>query len=156
MKKLATELSEEIIEYLQGKAIVFLQAVDPANQSIYSTALSWIYATSSTTIHFAIDSKSKLIEIFEQQPQATLNFIGCESAFAISGKAKLIQRKAKGVSINLAIVKVEVEEVRDILFFGGKVVKNPEFIKTYNPKLVEKLDREVYQSITQLTESSSE
>lgn len=150
-KTIASELSPAMVEYLQGKAIVFLQVVEPDTQSIYSTALSWVYATSTSTIHFAIDSKSKLIEIFEQQPQVTLNFIGCESAYAISGKVTLKERKANEVSIHLAILEMAVEEVRDVIFYGGKVVSNPEFIKTYKEKLIEKLDREVHQAITRVS-----
>ncbi len=156
MKKIvATELSPAMVEYLQGKAIVFLQVVDPSTQSIYSSALSWVYATSKSTIHFAIDSKSKLIEIFEQQPKVTLNFIGCESAYAISGRVKLKERKAGDVSIHLAILEIKVEEVRDIIFYGGKVVSDPAFIKTYNQKLIEKLDREVYQAITRVADDGT-
>lgn len=147
MKKVASELSPAMMDYLQGKAIVFLQAVDPDTYSIYSTALSWVYATSPTTIHFAIDSKSKLIEIFERQPQATLNFIGCESAYAVSGTVTLKEKKAEDVSINLALLELKVQEVRDVIFYGGKVVTNPEFIKTYKQTLIDKLDREVYQAI---------
>jgi len=153
-KKVATELSPAMIDYLQGKAIVFLQAIDPETESIYSTALSWVYATDSTTIHFAVDSKSKLIDIFQQQPQATLNFIGCESAYAISGKVAIKERKAEDVSIQLAILALQVEEVRDIIFYGGKIVTNPAFIKTYKQELIEKLDREVYQAIQRVSSNS--
>lgn len=153
-KEVASKLSPEMVEYLQGKAIVFLQAIDPDTQSIYSTALSWLYATSPTTIHFAIDSKSKLIEILKHKPQATITFIGCESAYAVSGTVELKERKAEDVSIHLSILELQVHEVRDIIFYGGKIVTNPEFIKTYHQSLIDKLDREVYQAIRRVSSES--
>jgi|SRR5690606_38770675 len=151
-KTIMSELTPAMVDYLQGKAIVFLQVFDPDHQSIYSTALSWVFATSPSKIHFAIDSKSRLIDIFEKHPQVTLNFIGCESAYAISGKVTLKDQKAEEVSIPLAILEVAIEEVRDVIFYGGKVVTNPAFIKTYKESLIEKLDREVHQAITRVSE----
>lgn len=147
MKKKATELSPALVNHLQGKSIVFLQAAEPESLSIYSTALSWVYATHPTSIYFAIDSKSAFLKILEQNPRVTLNTIGCETAYAIAGKAKVKEEKAEGISIHLALIEVEVEEVRDVMFFGGKVVTEPEFIKTYDQKLIDKLDREVHQAV---------
>lgn len=152
MKKAATSLSEAISVQLQGKSLVFLQAVNPEDQSIYSTALSWIYATSPTTIHFAIDSKSQLIDLLAKNPHVTLNVVADESTHAITGKAQLKERKAEGISIHLALLEISVEEVRDIMFFGGKIVTEPAFIKTYDQKLIDKLDNEVSEAVRLLVE----
>lgn len=154
MKKPAIALTEAMVDHLQGKSLVFLQAVQPEDQSIYSTALSWVYATDQSTVYFAIDSKSKLIDILQQNPHVTLNLIVSESTYAISGKATLKERKAEGVSINLALLEIKVEEVREIMFFGGKVVTEPAFIKTYDQKLIDKLDREVSQAVRQVAKPS--
>lgn len=43
--------------------------------------------------------------------------------------------------------EVQVEEVRDIIFYGGKVVTNPAFVKNYNADLAKKLDNEVKEAI---------
>lgn len=153
MKKEASELSSSLVDHLQGKSIVFLQATDPESLSIYSTALSWVYAVHPTSIYFAIDSKSAFLKILEQNPQVTLNTIACETAYAINGKAKVKEKKAEGISIHLALIEVEVEAVRDVMFFGGKVVTEPEFIKTYDQKLIDKLDHEVSQAVTRLAKN---
>ncbi|SHE69179.1 Pyridoxamine 5'-phosphate oxidase [Seinonella peptonophila] len=150
MGKPLTELTPEMVDILQGKTVVLLQAVEPESQTIYSTALSWVYAIDQQTIRYAIDHKSQFIRILEENPNIVLHFIGCESVFRVAGKAKLRAAKAEDVSINLALIEVKVEEVRDIIFFGGKITTDPAFIKTYDEKLIEKLDREVGQAIHRL------
>jgi hypothetical protein len=47
-------------------------------------------------------------------------------------------------TMKLRIVTVEVEAVEDVMFYGGKVSVEPEYVKTYNAELVAKLDEEVY------------
>ena len=149
MNQPQSELTKEMVDALQGKTLVLLQAVDPASLDIYSTALSWVYARDTQTIHFAIDYKSPFLQIVKQNPKVALHFIGLESAYRIAGQASILTEKAEDISIHLALVKVSVTEVRDIMFYGGKVVTDPAFVKTYKPSLIEKLDREVEQALQQ-------
>jgi hypothetical protein len=150
MAKVEHELSTEMIGYLQGNTVVFLNAVEPTSKSIYSTALSWVYAFDAKTIRFAIDSKSEFVTIIENDPRVTLNFIGLESSFAISGQAAVKVRKAEDLTIKLALIEVTVEDVRDIMFYGGKITQDPAFTKTYNADLIKKLDDEVKGALSSL------
>jgi hypothetical protein len=43
------------------------------------------------------------------------------------------------------VITVDVKEVEDVIFYGGKVVQEPSYEKTYDPKLAEKLDNEVHE-----------
>ena len=57
-------------------------------------------------------------------------------------KAKFLKLLKK--TIKLRVVSVKVESVEDVIFYGGKVTTEPQYEKTYNKKLAEKLDNEVY------------
>jgi len=150
LEKLRDQLSPEMVHLLQGKTLVLIQAFDKSIQKNISSALSWVFAINEKTIRFAIDHKSYLLEILESNPNILLNFIGLESVYAVAGHASIKVRKTEGLTLKLAFVEVEVEEVRDINFYGSKIVQNPAFIKTYNEDLAIKLDKEVHDALVSL------
>lgn len=47
--------------------------------------------------------------------------------------------------MKLCVVTIDIEEVDNVMFYGGKVTVEPEYEKTYNAKLAKKLDTEVYE-----------
>ncbi|HZG79997.1 MAG TPA: pyridoxamine 5'-phosphate oxidase family protein [Brevibacillus sp.] len=143
MAKVETQLSNELAGVLQGQTVVFLSAVEPESKQIYATALSWVYATDESTIRFAIDSKSDFVKIIDQDPRVVLNFIGLESSYSISGEAAVKVRKTEELTLKMALIEVKVKELRDIMFYGGKIVQEPAFVKTYKPELVKQLDDEI-------------
>ncbi|MET3289080.1 UNVERIFIED_CONTAM: hypothetical protein ABID98_001650 [Brevibacillus sp. OAP136] len=102
-----------------------------------------MYAITEKTVRFAIDAKSEFVSMLENDPNLVLTFIGVESVYSINGKATVKSRQTEGTTLKLAVLEVDVEEVRDIMFYGGKVVTEPAFIKTYNAELAKKLDQEV-------------
>jgi len=143
MGKPVEELSQEMVSLIQGSTIVLLNVVHKESERIYTTALSWVYAVNERKIRFAIDAKSEFVSILENEPNLVLTFIGLESVYSIVGKAAIRIRQTEGTTLKLAILEVDVQEVRDIIFYGGKVVTEPSFMKTYNAELVKKLDQEV-------------
>jgi hypothetical protein len=143
MGKPVEELSQDMVSLIQGSTIVLLNVVHKESEKVYTTALSWVYAVNEKTIRFAIDAKSEYVKILENDPNLVLNFIGLESVYSVVGKAAVKIRQTEGTTLKLAILEVDVQEVRDIIFYGGKIVTEPSFIKTYNDELVKKLDQEV-------------
>jgi len=143
MQKPTNELSQEMVDSLQGKTIVLLNLFDRDSGQAYTSALSWVYGVDRRTIRFAIDSKSDAIAMIDKDPRINLAFIGLESVYNISGKAAVKTRVTENISLKMAVVEVKVEEVRDIIFYGGKIVTDPAFIKTYKEELIVKLDNEI-------------
>ena len=47
----------------------------------------------------------------------------------------------------MSIIEVEVEEIRDITFYGAKIIQKPKFIKTYKEALIKKLDQEIKEAV---------
>ncbi|MBO8163593.1 MAG: pyridoxamine 5'-phosphate oxidase family protein [Brevibacillus sp.] len=147
MSKVSNELSSELVKQLQGQTVVFVNVVEPESKQVYTSALSWVYAIDAKTIRFAVDTKSEMVNILEKDPQISFSFIGNESAYAVSGKATVKVRKTDNLTLKMALLEVEVQEVRDIMFYGGKIVQEPTFVKTYNADLVVKLDNEMKEAL---------
>ncbi|WP_126425435.1 pyridoxamine 5'-phosphate oxidase family protein [Brevibacillus marinus] len=147
MSKVENQLSPELVEKLQGQTVVYVSVVHPESRRIYTAALSWVFATGDKTIRFAVDSKSEMITILESDPNITLSFIGGESAYAVSGQASIKVRKTEGLTLKMALIEVAVQEVRNIMFYGGKIVQEPVFIKSYNADLAKKLDNEIKEAL---------
>lgn len=150
MVKTQEVLSEEMINLLQGKTLVTIHLYDQKNKKVISSALSWVFAINEKTIRFALDSKSFILDILTEDPSIVLSFIGLESVFSITGKARIKVKQTEGLTLKLGLVEVEVQDVRDINFYGSKIIQDPKFIKTYNSNLIEKLDREVLDAITNI------
>ncbi|WP_079913745.1 pyridoxamine 5'-phosphate oxidase family protein [Paenibacillus sp. 32352] len=150
MSKVITELSAEMIEQLQGQTIVLLNVVNKETGDIYSTALSWVYATDSGTIRFAIDAKSDFVRIVQEDPRVLLNFVSKETVYSVKGAASVKVARTEELTLKMALIEVQVQEIRDIIFYGGKIVAQPAFVKTYNADLIKKLDDEMKQALTSL------
>lgn len=142
MKK-QDKLTNELIELLQGEKIVSLVTMNMETGLPDLTMISWVLAEpSGERIHFAIGHNAWSINNLDQNPNLILGIIGAGSCFAIKGKGEVSEIIEK--TIKLRVVSVKVESVEDVMFFGGEVTTEPQYEKTYNKKLAEKLDNEVY------------
>lgn len=151
MSRVDSELPEDIAEQLQGQTIVILNVVARESGDIYSTALSWAYAVSRKAIRFAIDAKSDVVGMIKEDPRVVLTFASGESVYAVKGAGVVKIDKTEGLTLKMALIEVSVQEVRDIMFYGGKIVTPLAFVKTYNAELVRKLDDEMKQALISLS-----
>jgi hypothetical protein len=151
MSKVITELSTDMMEQLQGQNIVFMNVVNKETGDIYSTVLSWVYAVSPKAIRFSIDAKSDFVRILQDDSRLVLNFVSQETVYSVKGKASIKVAKTEELTLKMALLEVEVEEIRDIIFYGGKIETQPKFIKTYNADLIKKLDDEMKNALMSLS-----
>lgn len=151
MSKVTAELSTEMMEQLQGQNLVFLNVVNKQTGDIYSTVLSWVYAVNPTAIRFAIDAKSDFVRILQDDPRLVMNFIAAETIYSVKGKAAVKVAQTEGLTLKMALLEVQVEEIRDIMFYGGKIVTQPAFVKTYKEDLIKKLDDEMRTALKSLS-----
>lgn len=140
-------LPAELQEYLQGDRLVLIHTVDYETQSPNVAAISWLLAMDSNTIRFAVDPRSRIVTNLNHDPHISVTVIGPQTVHAVIGKAQVYPEQMEGVSIKMVRVEITVQEVRDVMFYGGKMTGVPTYEKTYDPKLAEKLDREVYTSL---------
>ena len=149
------KLNSELIKLLQGEKIISLITNDVKTGQPDLAMISWVVANSEgDRINFAIGHNASSARNIQNDPNVILGVIGAGSCFAIKGNGK-VSEIIEG-TIKIRIVSVEIESVEDVMFYGGKVTMEPEYEKTYNKELAEKLDNEVYGVLRETLEQVSD
>lgn len=144
-------LSEDLLSLLQKERYVILSTIDYEANGPCIHAISWVYAPNPYTVYFVIDKKSRLIKNIKKQRKIAITVIGKDSTYTIYGEASIQVEQLKNISLSLSIVKVDVAEVRDVMFYGGKIIAPPEYGKTYDQRAAEKLDKQVMEAMKKLS-----
>ncbi|MGZ4032250.1 MAG: pyridoxamine 5'-phosphate oxidase family protein [Tumebacillaceae bacterium] len=142
-------LPDDLVNYLQGERMVTIASIDAENGSPNLLCISWLLAIDSKTLRLAIDGRSKLLTNIAKDDRVTVSVLGNGSAFAINGHAKKYVDKLEGVALNMSGVEIQVEAMRDVMFYGGKLTVEPAYEKTYDKALAEKYDNEIYTALRQ-------
>ena len=79
------------------------------------SAISWVYAVSETSIRFAVDQRSRIVENIRHNTGVVLTIMANESVFSISGAGEILTDRMEGISLKLTVI-VKVQEVRDVMF----------------------------------------
>lgn len=69
----------------------------------------------------------------QQNPELILGVYGDGSCYSINGKGTVSDVIDK--TMKYRIVTVEVEAVEDVIFYGGKITQEPDYVKTYDEEL---------------------
>ncbi|MBM7653607.1 pyridoxamine 5'-phosphate oxidase [Neobacillus cucumis] len=144
MTKTLDRLSPALASSLQGEKMVSLITVDAETKLPQLSVVSWVNANSEgTQIKIALGSKASSITNIQSNPTVIVGMIGDGSCYSVRGKATVSEVIEK--TMKFCVVTIDVEEVENVMFYGGKVTVEPEYEKTYNPELAKKLDTEVYE-----------
>ncbi|WP_160720682.1 pyridoxamine 5'-phosphate oxidase [Bacillus sp. USDA818B3_A] len=144
MTKTLDRLSPALASSLQGETMVSLITVDAETKLPQLSVVSWVNAyPDGTQIKVALGSKASSINNIQSNPNVIVGMIGDGSCYSVRGRASVSEVFEK--TMKLCVVTIEIEEVEDVMFYGGKVTVEPEYEKTYNPELAKKLDTEVYE-----------
>ncbi|SFI62022.1 pyridoxamine 5'-phosphate oxidase family protein [Thermoflavimicrobium dichotomicum] len=146
MKKIAMVLPEDVVQQLQGEKLVFVVSVNTAGE-IHATAISWLVAVDESLIRFAISPKSPLLENIKQQPRIKILVTLPGYVLAIEGRARVQPQPIPDVAFPMSCVEVEVDQVDDIMFYGGLVISEAKYEKTYSAELSKKLDSAIYKTL---------
>jgi hypothetical protein len=136
-----------LFEELQTEKFVTLATIDHETHGPNVSAISWIYAKDEHTLLFAIDQRSRIVENIKNNPHAVVNLIANESTYSISGIAGVREEKLAGVPLKLTLVKLAINEVRDVMFYGSKISTEPAYEKTYDKAAADRLDRQVIEAM---------
>lgn len=147
MPEIVTELSDNLFKYLQKDAFVLLGTMDAESGGPANNAISWIYAVDSRKIRFAVDQRSRIITNIRQNPNVSIVFFASGTVNAVFGKAAVLTDALEDVPFKLACIDVDVDLVRDVMFYGSRISVEPEFEKTYDKRAADKLDLQVFGSM---------
>lgn len=147
MAETVTSLTDSILQQLQHETFVILNTIDHETGRITSNAISWITALSHQCIRIAVDQRSRLITNMKENKQVTLSLFAAGSFYAIQGRANIVQERMEDVPIKLSCIDIDVEEVREAMFYGSRITVAPEFEKTYDKRAADKLDGQVFAAL---------
>lgn len=143
------ELQDKVMATLQGEKIVIVATLDAENDGmICISVLSWVLAAGNSTVRLAVDRKAKIVSNIEKNNAVSLTVFALESCYEIQGSARMRHKQLPGVSLNLSCVEIEVAGVRETMFYGGKLTREPAYTKTYNKQLADKFDLQVYSALS--------
>jgi uncharacterized pyridoxamine 5'-phosphate oxidase family protein len=137
------KLIKPLFDELQKERFVTLATVDHETGGPNVSAISWVLAKDEDTVYFAVDNRSRIIENIKNNDKAVINLIANESTYSIGGNASVKQEKLEGVPLKLALVEIKISEVRDVMFYGSKIVAEPQYDKTYDKDAAARLDKQV-------------
>ncbi|KUP08805.1 hypothetical protein Q73_04845 [Bacillus coahuilensis m2-6] len=140
-------LSQELFDCFQSERFVTVATVDKDTGGPAVTSLSWVIAKDEKTLYLAVDKKSRMVENIQQHASMAVNVLANETSYTITGLSKIKEETLNGVPLKLALLELSVKEVRDVMFYGSKIVQYPEYDKTYDKKAAEKLDIQVMKAM---------
>lgn len=147
MAETMTTLPEALYSQMKGEKFVLLHTIDAESHIPTSSAISWIRAFSPTQLRLAVDKRSRLIANMTTHEGVTLTVFAAGTVYAISGKAKLKAETMDEVPIKLSCFEIQVEHVREAMFYGARITSEPEYEKTYDLRAAEKLDNQVFSAM---------
>lgn len=144
MAEMVTSLPEQLLSLFQRETFVSLHTIDHETGAPTVNMITWVIAPNERTLRFALDQRSRLIANLEKNSLATITLIGAGSVHAIYGKATRIAEKLDEVPMKLACYDLEIDAIRNAMFYGGRISVQPEFEKTYDKRAADKLDKQVF------------
>ncbi|MDN3014900.1 pyridoxamine 5'-phosphate oxidase family protein [Paenibacillus sp. BSR1-1] len=148
---MANQVEERLIkplyDELQKERFVTLATIDHETGGPNVSAISWVLAKDESTLYFAVDNRSRILENIKKNNKAVINLIANESTYSIQGEAFIKEERLPEVPLKLALVKITIKEVRDVMFYGSKIVSEVQYDKTYDKNAAEKLDRQVMEAM---------
>lgn len=144
MSEAVAQLNESLLSMLQSETFVLLNTVDAETGGPTSTAISWIYAVSPSVLRIAVDHRSRLVNNMKVNPLVTITVFGERTVHAINGRAAVRMDPLEDVPFNICCFDVEIEAVRNALFYGAQLDSAPRYVKVYDQRAAEKLDGQVF------------
>lgn len=141
------KLIQPLFDELQKERFVTLATIDFETGGPNVSAISWVLAKDEDTIYFAVDNRSRIIQNIQQNSKVVLNLIANESTYSIQGDASVKEERLNDVPLKLALIEIKINEVRDVMFYGSKIVTEPQYDKTYDKAAAARLDNQVMEAM---------
>lgn len=147
MAEPTTALTDALCAQLQEMNFVLLHTVDADNGTPTASAISWIYAVDASRLRLAIDARSRLVANLKTNPRASVTIFGQDTVYSVSGTAVVFPEHLEGVPFPLACADIEIDAVRDAMYYGSRLSAPPEVAKTYDQRAADRLDAQVFDAM---------
>lgn len=139
-----TELSVSLLNQLKKAPFVLLHTADAQTGLPTSHALSWIVPVHSTKLRFALDARSELNTNLQARPEAGITMFAQGSLSTAYGYTRHLSDALAGVPLEVACYELDITELKDAMFHGGRLCSLPEFELTYDKHAADKLNGQVF------------
>jgi hypothetical protein len=136
--KVEQSLSSHQLDALSRLPLVLLITHDQSKHWPITHAISWVYATDSQTVRFAIEADSHLVKTLREHPVFTLLFFAEQSTHSLTCTDVKSFTPQEPLPLSLSFYEGRVEEVRVIFFYGASVTQRPTIEKTYDEQAAER------------------
>ncbi|RSK26889.1 hypothetical protein EJF36_08420 [Bacillus sp. HMF5848] len=144
---MANEVENHLIaplfEAMQQERFVTIATIDHESKCPNVSAISWIFARDPRCLVFAVDNRSRIFQNIIYDNKVVVSIISNESCYSISGKVSLLVEEMKETPLPLAKLEIHIDEVRDVMFYGSKIIGEPNYDKTYDAEAAVTLDKQV-------------
>lgn len=137
------KLLEPLLTELQYQRLVTLSTVDYETGGPNVNAISWVFAKDDKTIMFVVHKRSRIVKNIKNNKKVVINVIMNKSSYSISGNAHIKETKLGTIPLKLALIKLDITEVRDVMFYGAEITSEPEFEFTYDKEAAERLNKQI-------------
>lgn len=144
-REISKTLPEQILEYLAGEQLVTV-VTKCEDGTMVANTISWCVARDASTIRIAADQQSFIISNIQKDPHTLITLYGPNGMYSVTGQAKLINPLIKDIEYPISVIEVNVKQVREIMFYGGKLIQTLSFKKNPIYK-IDHLDHLVYQEL---------
>ncbi|WP_017753580.1 pyridoxamine 5'-phosphate oxidase family protein [Calidifontibacillus oryziterrae] len=141
------QLTDSLLQLLQKERYTLIATIDHETGGPNVNAISWVVAKDASTIYFAVDNRSRIVQNINQNNKVVLTIIAYGTTYSISGTALIKVEKLGEVPLKLALVEMQIETVRDVMFYGSKISEEIKYEKTYDQKAATKLDNQVMEAM---------
>jgi predicted pyridoxine 5'-phosphate oxidase superfamily flavin-nucleotide-binding protein len=145
--RVESQLTTDLFDFLQRERFVTISTIDYETGGPNVHAISWVFSPNREQIRFALDNRSRIVRNIRNNPLTVLTLITSDTTYSINGNAYIKEEHLEDVPLKLALIELEVKEVRDVMFYGSKITYGPKFEKTYDLDAATKLDSQVMQAI---------
>jgi hypothetical protein len=147
MAEPVTALSEQLMNHFSEEKLALLSTIDAETGVPSQNAISWVHAVSDGKIRFAVDQRSRIVTNVKNNPLASISVFAGGSIYAISGRVHVVVDALEGVPFKLTCLDLDIEAVRDVMFYGSRISVQPEYEKTYDKRAADKLDGQVFDAM---------
>lgn len=143
-------LSQELIAHLQNPQLVLVTTIDADSGWPSNILITWVLALDGERLRLAADAGGRIITNVKGDEKVLLTIMTPGACHTIEGNGRVAADRLNGPKLQLGCVEVQVQAVRDVTFYGGRVTAAPRYEVTYDEGLKETLDRSVFDAMRQL------
>jgi hypothetical protein len=139
-------LTTEWVNTLNSSPLIGLITVNPDTLESQINAISWVRANKrAQRLRIAVGHQSECVENLQKGSPFALGLIDQKGYHMLRGKATISELKK--ATIKYYVIECVIEEIKDVMFYGGVISQAPTYIKTYDQTLADKIDSEIYQAL---------